>query len=235
MSELTPPYKESAWSYSSIGTFKTCPHRYYRERITKDIAREPDSEAILYGTALHKAAEDYIGSNTPIPEQFGYIKQWLDKLKAIKGEKYAEKKMGITRVNRVFEPCDFFDAGVWFRGVADLLIVDEETKTAFIVDYKTGKNAKYADPLQLELMAACVFLLHPTIEKIKGMLLYVVSRETIQKEYEVKDRFAVFEKLDELLHRRTIAYETGVFNKNPNGLCRAYCPVLDCAYNGRAK
>lgn len=232
---MTPPFKETAWSYSSIGTFKQCPHRYYRERIIKDIAKEPDSEAILYGTALHKAAEDYIGSGVEIPEKFSYIKSWLDKLKSINGDKYVEQKMGITRANGVFEPCDFFADGVWFRGVADLLIVDSANKTAYVVDYKTGKNAKYADPQQLELMAACVFLRHPEIEKIKGMLLYVVSRETITKEYEVKDRFAVFEKLDEILHRRTVAYETGIFNKNPNGLCRAYCPVMDCAYNGRAK
>jgi CRISPR/Cas system-associated exonuclease Cas4 (RecB family) len=228
-----PPYKISAWSYSSLGTFKQCPHRYYRERIAKDIPRDPDSEAILYGTELHKAAEDYIGTGIEIPERFGYIKQWLDKLKAINGEKYVERKMGITRSNGVFGPCDFFSDDVWFRGVADLLIVDSETKTAYVVDYKTGKSAKYADPLQLELMAACVFLLHPKIEKVKGMLLYVVCRETITKEYEVKDRFKVFENLDEVLHRRTVAYETGVFNKSPNGLCRAWCPVVDCAYNGR--
>jgi RecB family exonuclease len=232
---MTPPYKIAAWSYSSLGTFKQCPHRYYRERIAKDIAKEPDTEAIIYGTELHKAAEDYIGEGTAIPPQFSYIQVWLDKLKAIEGEKFVERKMGITRTEGVFKACDFFAPDVWFRGVADLLIVSADGTTAYIVDYKTGKNAKYADPLQLELMAACVFLLHPTVTKIKGMLLYVVSREVITKEYEVQDRFKVFENLDEVLHRRTVAYETGVFNKNLNGLCRAWCPVVDCAYNGRAK
>lgn len=226
-------HKLQPWSYSSLSTFKQCPHRYYREKVLKDIPREPDSEAIIYGVELHKAAEEYIGEDKSIPPQFEYIKSYLDKLKSIEGDKYVERKLGITKKDGVFEPCDFFDPDVWFRGVADLLIVDHEKKIAYVVDYKTGKSSKYADPLQLQLMAACVFLLYPDIERVKGMLLFVVCRDIIKTSYPQAERFKVFENLDNVLHRRTVAYETGVFNKTQNGLCRGWCPVLDCEFNGR--
>ncbi len=230
---MEPKYTIQPWSYSSLSTFKQCPHRYMREKVVRDIPREPDTDAIIYGTELHKAAEEYIGEDKPLPPQFSYIKSYLDKLKAIQGEKFVERKMGITRKNGVLEPCDFFDKEAWFRGVADLLIVDHEKQVAYVVDYKTGKSSKYADPLQLQLMAACVFLLFPEIQRVKGMLLFVVCRDIIKTSYPNTEKFKVFEQLDEVLHRRTVAYETGVFNKTQNGLCRGWCPVVDCEFNGR--
>ena len=205
-----------------------------REKVVRDIPREPDSDAIIYGKELHKAAEDYIALGTPIPPQFDYIKSYLDKLKCIDGEKFCERQMGITKKNGVLEACDFFDPDAWFRGVADLLIIDEVKGVAYVVDYKTGKSSKYADPLQLQLMAACVFLLYPSIQRVKGMLLFVVCRDIIKTSYPNAERFKVFEELSDVLHRRTVAYESGVFNKTQNGLCRAWCPVLDCEFNGKS-
>lgn len=226
--------KLPAWSYSSISTFKQCPHRYYRERVAKDIPKQPDSGAIIYGVELHKAAEDFVGADIPIPAKYSYIQPYMDKMVALPGTKFTELKVGIAREDGIFKSCDFFDTNVWFRGVIDLLSVDIEGATAYVVDYKTGKNAKYADDTQLGLMAAAVFLLHPQVIRVKGLLMYVVSKELIMVEYEYKNRFKVFEDLDGTLHRRTIAYESGVFNPSPNNLCKAWCPVVDCAHNGRS-
>lgn len=232
---MQPPYEIKPWSYSSMNTFKTCPHRYFREKIKKDIPRDPDTEAIIYGVELHKVMEDYVGSGgmIQIPEKFSIAKPWAERLLNLPGDKFVERKMGISRDGGVFTACEYDAPNVWFRGIADLVVVNPADKTAYIVDYKTGKSAKYADPTQLELMAACVFLLYPKIERIKAMLLFIVCKQVVKVEYEVGSKFKVFEKLDEVLHRRTKAYETGVFNKNPNGLCRAYCPVVDCGHNGR--
>ena len=230
---MEPKYKQQPWSYSSLSTFKQCPYRYMREKVLKDLPKEPDTAAIIYGKTLHKVAEDYIGLRKPIPPQFDYIQGYLDKLDAIPGEKFCERQMGITKKNGVLEPCDFFDPDVWYRGVADLLIIDHEKHIAYVVDYKTGKSSKYADPLQLQLMAACVFLLYPDIQRVKGMLLFVVCKDIIKTSYPVAERFRVFEQISDVLHRRTVAYESGVFNKTQNGLCRNYCPCTDCEHNGR--
>ena len=53
------------------------------------------------------------------------------------------------------------------RGIADLLIVDEESLTAWVVDYKTGKD-KYPDKEQLTLMSLMVFAHFPIIRVVKS-------------------------------------------------------------------
>lgn len=228
-------YTPKAWSYSSISTFKQCPHRYYRERVVKDIPKEPDSEAILYGVALHSAAEEFIKNGKPLPPQFEYVLPYLETLNALPGRKLTEYKMGIAIRNGRMEACDFFAPDVWFRGVADLLVIDDERGIAHVVDYKTGKSARYADTLQLELMAAAMFLHFPAVRKVKGALLFVVSKELVKAQpLDIDKRFVAFEKLNPVLQRRTIAYETGVFNATPNNLCRKWCPVMDCPHNGRS-
>ena len=78
--------KKPAWSYSSITLFDQCPKKYYHLRVVKDI-KEPESEAMLYGTAVHEAAENYMRDGTPIPEKFAFMEPYLVKLKAIPGEK----------------------------------------------------------------------------------------------------------------------------------------------------
>ena len=127
--------------------------------------------------------------------------------------------------------CDFNDSGVWFRGIADLVIIDG-TK-GWVVDYKTGKSAKYADTDQLALMAAALFLKYPDLQKIKASLLFVVAKELIKAEYEVERGLDIFAKLHDILQQREIAYQTGVFNPKPNGLCRRWCECLSCPHNGR--
>ena len=78
-----------SWSYSALDLYKQCPHKYYRLRIAKDII-EPPTEHLNYGLAVHKAAEEYIRDGKPIPEKYAFIKEPLDKLNAIKGEKHCE-------------------------------------------------------------------------------------------------------------------------------------------------
>ena len=68
------------WSYSSISLFQQCPRKYHRLRVVKDIV-EPVQEHLLYGSAVHKAAEEYIRDGTPIPEKYGFIQEYLDPLK----------------------------------------------------------------------------------------------------------------------------------------------------------
>lgn len=224
--------KVPAWSYSSITLFDQCPKKYYHLRVVKDI-KEPESEAMLYGTAVHQAAEDYIKDGTPIPAKYGYMQSMLDKLANIKGEKLCEHKMGIKKVDGRLAPCGFFDKDVWYRGVADLLIIDNEKKEARVIDYKTGKSSKYADPKQLALMSACVFLHFPEIERVKAGLLFVVCKDFVRSEYEASTGLNVFSELDGSLVSRETAYETGVFNPKQNFTCKGWCPVLDCSHNGR--
>lgn len=226
--------KVPAWSYSSITMFDQCPKKYYHLRVAKDV-KDQETDAIMYGKDLHLAAENYMRDGTPIPGKYDFIVPMLDKLKAIPGEKLCEQKMGIKKVNGRLAPCEFFDKEVWFRGVADLLIIDREKKEARVVDYKTGKSARYADPKQLALMAACVFLHFPEIEIVRGGLLFVVSRDFIKADYRADTYLTIFSQLDGVLMSRQIAYETGVFNPKQNFSCKGWCPVVDCHHNTKGQ
>jgi hypothetical protein len=124
--------KIPAWSFSSLKTFTTCPKKFYHTKVLKDV-KEPEGEQALYGKLVHEVAELYIRDGKEIPEKFAFIKPALDSLLKIQGEKLCEFKMALTEK---LEPCDFFDPDCWFRGVADLLIIDREKAEARVIDYK---------------------------------------------------------------------------------------------------
>ena len=226
--------KAPPFSYSSLSMFITCAKNYEAHKVLKYIPFT-DTTATLYGKDVHTAAEHYIGSGTVLPEKYNYIKSYLDTLNAIEGDKFCELELGIALKDGDYTLCDFNADNRYWRGIADLVIVDEAASKAYIVDYKTGKSAKYADTKQLALLAAAVFLKYPALKVIKGMLLFVVSKEIIKAEYTYDSRFEIFNTLKEVLTQREVAYKTGIFNTTPNGLCRQWCQATRCIHNGRYK
>lgn len=217
------------WSYSSLKLFEQCPRKYYHLRVVKDV-KESETEAMTYGTRFHEAAEFYIKENTPLPEYFTFAKPVLDNLKQLQGEKLCEYEMGVTEA---LEPCAFDAPDVWFRGIADLLVIDRERGEARIVDYKTGKSAKYADPDQLELMALCVFKHFPEIKKVKSGLLFVVCNAFVKSKHNVEQQKVLWDKWVSKHNRLKVAMQSDVWNPKPSGLCRAHCVVTSCSHNGR--
>lgn len=221
----------AAWSYSSITLFDQCPKKYYHLRVVKDI-KEPESEAMNYGKDLHLAAEEHIRDGKPLPEKYAFIQEMLDKLKKVPGEKLCEYKLGIKYMNGRYTACDFFDKDVWWRGIADLIIIDREKQEARVVDYKTGKSSRYADTKQLKLLAAAVFTHFPEIRVIKAGLLFVVPKEFIKEEYDFMFRSAYFEHFKPLVEQLDACHTNGVWNPKRNFTCSKWCPVTSCSHNG---
>ena len=217
----------NTWSYSSLSLFKQCPRKYYRLRVLKDI-KEEEAEHLVYGNAVHKAAEEYGRDGVPIPQKFIYIKQYVDTLIEAPGDKYYEHKMGLTRE---LEPCEFLAGHVWWRGIADFMAVNG--KEAILVDYKTGKSARYADTAQLELLALSVFAHFPHVEIVWAGLLFVVSKEFIEIELNRKHQHELWKKWIKDTARLDDCFEFDTWNPSPNFTCRKFCPVLDCEHNGR--
>lgn len=217
-----------AWSYSSIKTFDQCPKKYYHLKVAKDVKDEAGPEA-NYGTEAHKAAEDYVKDDTPFPSKFKYMEPMVETLKAIPGDKYCELKLGVRRNGNDYEPCDFFAKDVWWRGIVDLAVVNPEAKLAHIIDYKTGKNSKYADTKQLDLMAGAIFVHFPQILRVKSGLVYVVSNEFIPKSYVVAEKTSYLKVFSKELDRLEAAYSSGVWNANSTPLC-GWCPVTSCEH-----
>ena len=215
------------WSYSSLGLFQQCPRKYYHLRVVKDI-KEPETTAILYGKEVHLALEEYIRDGKPIPAKFSEFQDVADMLKAMPGEKLCEYKMGLTKD---IQACGFFDENVWFRGVADLLIINGDT--ARVIDYKTGKSSEFADVKQLELMALAVFKHFPKVRRVKAGLVFLVANDFVKAEYDKKDAPLSWLKWIQETDRIQAAHDTNVWNPKPNFTCRKYCLVKDCQHNGK--
>lgn len=215
------------WSYSSLKTFEQCPKKYYHLKVVKDV-KDEGSEATLYGQELHKAAEDYVRSDTPLPAKFKFIQGVTDSIKNIPGAKHCEMKLGVKKTAAGYEPCDFFDKQVWWRGIGDVIVVQDEL--IYSLDYKTSKNAKYADTKQLDILAAALFVHFPKVKKIKSALAFVVSGEFVHKEHFAEMRDAYFATFEPELDRLAAAQVNGVWNANTGPLCR-FCPVVSCEHN----
>lgn len=214
------------WSFSSLKTFQQCPRKYYRTKVLKDI-REPDTQATLYGKSVHTAAEEYIRDDKPIPPQYEYLTQTLSHLKSIEGEKHCELRLGLTKD---LKSCEFDAPNVWWHGIADLVIINEEKKLAYSLDYKTSKSARYADTKQLDLVAAGVFAKFPNIVRVKSALAFVVSKEFVKAEHYVEMVPKYIEKPAQDVARIEAALENGVWNPIQGPLCK-FCAVKDCEYN----
>jgi len=223
-------YSVSPWSFSKIKAFEQCPKQFYHMKIAKDY-EERETEAMLYGTLFHSVAENYIKNDEPIPEKFKFAEKALESLKNKRGVKLCEYKLGLTAD---LEPCGFFDENVWFRGIADLIIIDVLADTAWVIDYKTGKSAKYADKGQLELMALATFKHFPDIKKVNAGLLFVIARALVKDSYQATAAPILWKKWLADYAKMEKALETNTWNPRPSGLCRQHCAVLECPHNGRS-
>lgn len=215
------------WSYSSISLFQQCPRKYYRLRIAKDVV-EPPQQHLLYGSEVHKAAERYVGYGEPLPAKYSQFKPQLDAMIALPGEKHCELELGLTKD---FEPCGFRDKRVWFRGIADLLVINGDK--ARVIDYKTGRSSQYADTKQLELLSLLVFKHFPKVISVKAGLLFLVAESLVKAEFPQDHQAGAWAKWLPEINRLEAAMTTGVWNPRPNFTCRKFCAVLDCEHNGR--
>lgn len=214
------------WSFSSLKTFQQCPRKYYHTKVAKDV-KEPDTQATLYGKAAHTVAEEHIRDGTPVPPKFDYMKPVLEQLSAIPGEKLCEVQLGLTKD---LESCAFNAKNVWWHGIADLVIINEEKQLAHSVDYKTSKSARYADVKQLDLVAAGLFAKFPTINRVKSALIFVVSKEFVKAEHHREMVPKYIEKPAQDVARIEAALENGVWNPVQGPLCK-FCAVKQCEYN----
>lgn len=207
-------------SFSSVKDFAGCARRYHQVRILKNFKSSP-TEATMYGERVHKAFELYLTTGEPLPDDLLRHQPALDKLKDTGREILCEAKIG---VRQDFSPCGFFDEDVWFRGIPDLLMLNGARTRAWVGDWKTGKSARFADTSQLELMAAMVMSHYPTVQRVKGMLIFVVAGTTVSADYHRDQLPEIWSKWAGEVDRIAVALENDVWNASPSGLCK-FCPV----------
>ena len=213
------------WSHSSLKDFEGCARRYHQVKIMK-MYPFVETEATRYGNELHKAAELYVGEGTPLPKQFEFIQETLDALIKKPGRKLAEYKMTLRED---LTPTEWFAKDAWVRGVADLLIIDDDNLTAWVVDYKTGNN-KYPDRDQLRLMSIMVFKHFPHIRKVNSALLFVVKNDMVKHSMSVDEMDAEWWKYRERVSRIASCIDNDVWNPTRTPLC-GWCPCTGCEFH----
>jgi ATP-dependent exoDNAse (exonuclease V) beta subunit len=214
------------WSYSALRKFITCPRQYNEVKI-KQTYIEPETEVMSYGREVHKALEELITLNKPLPENYKKFNYLMAFISTMPGIKYAELQLAVDHSKT---SCDFNSPDYWVRGICDLFIADGAE--GYLLDYKTGSD-KYADTRQLKLMAALAFHRFPEIYNIKAGLLFVTREKFIDEEYSREDLNNLWSIFDNDLRRLEHSFKEDWWPTNPSGLCLKHCPVLSCEFNGR--
>ena len=210
------------WSYSGLKDYVNCPRQYYEVKVAKNFTKRP-TQQMLYGTAVHKALEDYVGEGKPLEKNYERYQPMLDALLTIEGERLPEYRMAL---NTNLEPCTFGAEDYWVRGIVDLLVVGDDT--AYIVDYKTG-SAKYPDVNQLKLMSLMTYAHFPKVEHIKAGLLFVAHNTFINEVYHRDQSEDMWKDFLPDLERLKLSYDNDKWPENPTPLC-GWCPVITCQF-----
>ena len=81
-------------------------------------------------------------------------------------------------------------------------------------------------------MALATFRYFPNVKKINAGLLFVVSNNFIAETYTSDMIVKLWKKWFSNFKRMKTAYEQGIWNAHPSGLCKRHCVVVECIHNG---
>jgi hypothetical protein len=211
-----------AWTYSHLEKFATCPKQFYHTNVVRDFV-SPPTEATIWGKKVHDAFETRVRDGTALPEEMNRWEPLAKKLESLDGFKKCEVKMAVSKA---FAPAEWDSA--WSRGIADLLVVRDNK--ALVFDYKTGKR-KPSD--QLKLYAAYTFAYYPEVEKVKTTFVWLKDSKTDQEVFSRDEVPVLWREFLPKVAKLESAYERDSWPAKPSGLCKNYCPVLSCEFNGR--
>lgn len=206
-----------AWSYSSLSAFETCPHRYYLTKVTKQV-KEPQTAAMSDGNAAHKAMELCLKGQQALPEKYAKFAPLVERVRATPAKIETERKFAL---NEAYKETTYFAKDVWLRGVFDVAVVG--TKSAALLDWKTGKVKNDVD--QLRLFAAAAFKLYPFVEKVSTGYVWLNHGTVHTEKFERDESPGIWQDFGGRVRRIEIAAEKNQWPKQPSGLCRSWCPV----------
>jgi hypothetical protein len=216
--------KPFSWSHSAINDFLGCAWRYAARRFFCTVV-DVKTEESLWGDRVHKALEERMRDKKELPEGMTAYENWCRVLEALPGKFYFELELA---VDGRLEPCGWFDKNAYGRVRIDLLILDEATKTAVVIDYKTGKMKDDAEQLRL----SCWFLskFYPWIETFKYRYIWLKVGKPTGGEMDRREAMSVFTSTVEVLKQMEKAWEDEEFPMNPSGLCHGWCSVESCPH-----
>lgn len=210
------------WTFSHLDAFETCPRQFYEVKVARNY-KDARNEHNIWGDEVHKALEARIKSNTPLPETMEKWEGIASKIVAMPGTKYAERRMAL---DANFQPTAWEKA--WTRGIVDVDITHGAVGMVF--DWKTGKR-KLTN--QLKLYALYKMAHNPEIEQVVTGFVWLKDRKIDKETVTRAEVPVIWNKFLPTVRKLESAYERGSWPPRPNGLCKQYCPVTGCEFNGR--
>lgn len=247
---MAKPFSVLPVSFSSMDAYETCPKQFYETRVLKRWKQE-ESEAMRWGNEVHKALENAIKFGRTLPANMSAYAWGLRAINARSKESVisAELDVAMTEWRR---PTGFWDDDAWARGKIDVLIRDEKVTSALNGDWKTGKTKPNSK--QLVMSTLLCFAKWPTLEKVRTVFFWLAEQEAIKRmtqqlfiredddhvrTTDAKGKIIVttvadlWEPFNETVEKMKWSMQNNIWPANPSGLCKAYCPVLDCPHNGK--
>jgi hypothetical protein len=213
------------WSHSSLKDYEGCARKYQQVKVLKNYPFQ-ETDATRYGTQVHEAIEFYIRDSKPLPVIYAQFQPVVDAMLSKPGRKFAEYEMAL---DERLVPCAWDAPQAWVRGIADILIIDDDNLTAWVGDWKTGNN-RYPDRDQLVLMSLMVFQHFPHIRKVNSALLFIVKDDMVKMQMMRDQADAAWAKYRERIGRIEASFEHDVWNPSSSPLCR-WCPVKTCEFH----
>jgi hypothetical protein len=225
--------KEFSWSYSRLRDYRTCPKKFNAVTQLKQY-QEPKSVELDYGDRLHAAFQRRVSQGLPMPTGYAEFSDWGDEAAKIlvPGQtNICESEIALTRD---LKPTGYFSPNVWLRVKIDLIKLYPKSNSvalAHVIDYKTGKFKD--DIVQLAIYAQAVFSMYPQVIGVRCEYWWTQLKDKSHELFDRKDMHDLWNELLPELWAMEEAQKSNVYPAKKNGLCKAYCPVMDCEHNGR--
>ena len=220
------------FSHSALQMFETCPHKYYRVKVLKDI-KETFNDAAKAGLVDHKSLENYLKTQADLPSHLQKVKPICDIiLKYLQSPfNYVLQPESQFALSRKMQSCGWFQKGdnaAFWRAVLDVLLLNSTMTEAMVIDWKTGREKFDQD--QLATNAIFLFLYYPYLQKVITKYYWIKpAKFTPEQAGEgIYFREDLYELIQEQMKRVAVvqrAYDTGLWKCNVSGLCKNYCAV----------
>ncbi|WP_158215442.1 PD-(D/E)XK nuclease family protein [Candidimonas nitroreducens] len=216
--------KPFAWSYSALSAFETCPRQYHEMRVLKRWP-DPPGEAQQFGKLCHTYLENRINAGIELPVFLRHVEPVVARLESSPGALQAEYKYAL---DAQLQPVEFFAPTAWVRAVGDVVKIHEDR--GFAMDWKSGKYREGDD--QLRLQSNVMFGTYPHLQRISVMYVWLKDKRATTRVFDRADVPATWQAFLPRVQRMEHAAKTGDYPPKPSGLCRKYCRVKTCEFNG---
>lgn len=208
-----------AWSYSKLRDFETCRAQFKRRHIEK--LPEPESPALVHGSAVHNAIENWFNGWQDAKEKKATENEIMGPM--TKDFALLKKRGPVTEQmwahDKKWEALDdgYKSPGTWIRAKTDAHLIDG--KKAYVFDWKTGRPAEVGLD-QLKFYGTLTMLRYPDVDDVMLELWYVDHKKIVAGQMARK---ALAAARKEFQRRATKIYNEATWPEEPGMGCR-WCP-----------